>query len=76
MKSEWESMAIDDLFELYGQIEEVLRAKVQAKKAELESRLRTLNQRSKRMEKPSLPGLVAALYSGFAWQLLPLVSNL
>ena len=30
-------MAIDDLFELYGQIEEVLRAKVQAKKAELES---------------------------------------
>ncbi len=46
MKSEWESMAIDDLFELHGQIEEVLKGKLRAKKVELESRLRTLNQRS------------------------------
>ena len=77
MKSEWEYMAIDDLFELHEQMQEVLRGKLKAKKVELDRRLRQLNQRSKLMEKPSLRGLVMALgHCGFALQLLPLVSNL
>ncbi len=77
MKSEWESMEIDDLFELHEQMQEVLLGKLKAKKVELESRLRTLTQRSKRMEKFSLPGLVVTVgHFGLAWQFLPLVSNL
>ena len=77
MKSEWESMDIEHLFELREQLQGVLKEKLRAKKVELERRLRQLNQHSKLMEKPSLPGLVTTLgHCGFAWQLLPLVSNL
>jgi hypothetical protein len=79
MKGEWESMAIDDLFALHEQMQEILSAKLKSKKVELERRLQQLNQQSKLMErvKPSLPGLlVTAGHCGFAWQLLPLVSNL
>ena len=43
MKSEWELMTIDELFELRELMQEVLSAKLQAKKAELESRLQMLN---------------------------------
>ena len=43
MKTEWDSMTIDQLFALREQMEEVLSAKLQAKKAELESRLQMLN---------------------------------
>ena len=79
MKSEWEYMAIDDLFELHEQMQDVLSAKLKAKKVELERRLRQLNRQSKLMVgvKPSLPGLLVSFGQfGFAWQLLPLVSNL
>ena len=43
MKSEWEFMTIDQLFALRELMEEVLSAKLKAKKAELESRLQMLN---------------------------------
>jgi hypothetical protein len=43
MKSEWESMTVDELFALREQIQEVLSAKLIAKKAALERRLLTLN---------------------------------
>jgi hypothetical protein len=51
MKGEWESMAIDDLFELHEQLQEVLTEKLKAKKVELERRLGQLNQRSKLTER-------------------------
>ena len=43
LKSEWESMTIDELFALREQLQEVLAAKLVAKKAMLEGRLQTLN---------------------------------
>ena len=46
MKSEWESMTLDELFALREQIQEVLSAKLIAKKAALERRLLTLNHLS------------------------------
>ena len=59
MKSEWEFMTVDDLFALREQMQEVLSAKLKAKKVELDRRLQALNQQSKLMEsmKPSLTGL-------------------
>jgi len=51
MKGEWESMAIDDLFELHEKLQEVLTEKLKAKKVELERRLGQLNQRSKLTER-------------------------
>lgn len=44
MKSEWEFMTIDELFVLREQMQEVLSAKLKAKKVELERRLQALNQ--------------------------------
>lgn len=54
-KSHWESMTIDDLFVLREQMQEVLSAKLKAKKAALERRLQSLNQLSNDIEatKPS-----------------------
>ena len=54
-KSHWESMAVDDLFVLREQMQEVLSAKLKAKKAALERRLQSLNQLSNDIEatKPS-----------------------
>ena len=46
MKSEWESMTIDELFAMREQMQEVLSAKLKAKKGELERRLQILNQPS------------------------------
>src|SRR5437868_5196117 len=46
MMSEWESMTNDDLFALRNQMQEVLSAKLTARKVELEHRLRRLNQSS------------------------------
>jgi hypothetical protein len=46
MESEWESMTVDELFALREQIQEVLSAKLIAKKAALERRLLTLNHLS------------------------------
>ena len=43
MKTDWDSMTIDQLFALRELMQEVLSAKLQAKKAELESRLQMLN---------------------------------
>ena len=55
MMSEWESMTTDDLFALSEQMQEVLSAKLRAKKVEPERRLKQLNQQSKLIEtiKPS-----------------------
>ena len=54
-KSHWESMTVDDLFVLREQMQEVLSAKLKAKKAALERRLQSLNQLSNDIEatKPS-----------------------
>ena len=57
MESEWESMTIDELFVLREQMQEVLAAKLLAKKATLELRLRQLNQQSK-MVRSGLPTLL------------------
>ena len=46
MKSEWETMTIDELFALREQMQEVLTAKLLAKKVTLERRLQTLNELS------------------------------
>jgi hypothetical protein len=45
-KSDWESMTIDDLFALREQVQEILRARLKAKKAELDRRLRALARSS------------------------------
>lgn len=79
MKSEWDSMTIDDLFALREQMAAVLCAKLVAKKAVLERRLQQLNQQARVLEtvKPVLPGLLMTFaHCGCAWTLLPLVSNL
>ena len=54
-KSHWELMTVDDLFVLREQMQEVLSAKLKAKKAALERRLQSLNQLSNDIEatKPS-----------------------
>lgn len=44
--SQWESMTNDELFALREQMQEVLSAKLLAKKVTLERRLRTLNELS------------------------------
>ena len=79
MKSEWESMTIDDLFALREQMHEVLSAKLRAKKGELERRLQQLNQQSKLIEtvKPGLPRLLMTIgHCGLAWKFLPFLSGL
>jgi hypothetical protein len=57
MMSEWESMTNDDLFALRSQMQEVLSAKLTARKVELEHRLRRLNQSSMK-SRPTPPGQV------------------
>jgi hypothetical protein len=57
MMSEWESMTNDDLFALRKQMQEVLSAKLTARKVELEHRLRMLNQSSMK-SRPTPPGQV------------------
>jgi hypothetical protein len=57
MQSEWESMTIDDLFALRERMQEVLSAKLKAKKVDLERRLQQLSQQSK-MVKAGLPTLL------------------
>jgi hypothetical protein len=54
MMSEWESMTIE-LFAVREQMQEVLGAKLKAKKVEPERRLRTLNQWSMK-SRPMPPG--------------------
>jgi predicted Fe-S protein YdhL (DUF1289 family) len=44
--SQWESMTIDELFELHQLMQAVLREKLAAKRETLENRLRQLNQLS------------------------------
>jgi hypothetical protein len=46
MESEWESMTIDELFKLRELMQDVLSAKLKAKKVVLERRLQLLNQPS------------------------------
>jgi hypothetical protein len=54
MKSKWESMTIDELFALRGQMQDLLTAKLLAKKVTLERQLRTLNERSGNVQQRSL----------------------
>ena len=56
-KSQWESMTIDELFVLREQMQEVLSARLKAKKVELERRLQQLSQQSKAV-KSGLPTLL------------------
>jgi hypothetical protein len=44
MRRDWESMSVDELFELHQLMQAVLREKLAAKKEALENRLRQLNQ--------------------------------
>jgi hypothetical protein len=53
-KSQWESMTIDELFVLREQMQEVLSARLKAKKVELKRRLQALNQLSSDIELPDL----------------------
>jgi len=78
MKSEWESMTIDELFALREQMVAALSARLVAKKAVIERRLQQLNQQSNLVEtvKLGLPSLLAFGHCGCVWKLLPLVSNL
>ena len=46
-KSHWESMTVDELFALRQQMQDVLAAKLRARKATLEGRLQTLNELSR-----------------------------
>ena len=48
-KSQWEAMTIDELFALREQMQEVLSAKLTAKKLELDRRLEVLNKQSIRV---------------------------
>jgi hypothetical protein len=76
MKSEWESLSIDELFALRDLMQEVLSEKLLAKKAALERRLQQLNQQAQTM-KPDLSVLLMTFgHCGCAWNLLPLVSSL
>jgi len=43
-ESEWESMTIDELFQLRELMQDVLMKRLEAQKAELERRLKTLGQ--------------------------------
>jgi len=45
-KLHWESMTVDELFALREQMQEILSAKLKAKKADLERRLQILNRQS------------------------------
>ena len=45
-RSQWEFMTIDELFALREQMQEILSARLKARKVELESQLQTLSQRS------------------------------
>ena len=63
-------MTIHDLFALREQMQEVLSAKLKAKKVELECRLQALNQQSKLIEtmKPGLQGLLLTFgHCGCVW---------
>ena len=44
MRRDWESMSVDELFELQQLMQAVLREKLAAKKEVLENRMRQLNQ--------------------------------
>ena len=50
MMREWEFMTIDELFALREQMQDILSAKLKAKKAALERRLQSLNQPSNDVE--------------------------
>lgn len=50
MRSEWESMTIDELFSLREQMAAILSAKLVAKKVVLERRLEQLNQQPSDVE--------------------------
>jgi hypothetical protein len=54
-ESHWESMTIDELFELREMMQDVLSERLKAKKAEIERRLQTLNRLSSEGTKSSNP---------------------
>jgi hypothetical protein len=52
MKSEWESMTIEELFALRELMQELLSAKLKTKKVEPERRLRILSRQSSGVDAP------------------------
>jgi len=56
-KLRWESMTVDELFALREQMQEILSAKLQAKKADIDRRLKIINRQSCSLAeaKPYLP---------------------
>ena len=60
MKSEWESMSIDELFALRELMQDVLSRKLRAKKAALEYQLQALDQLT---SDPASPGNPEADYA-------------
>jgi hypothetical protein len=58
MKSEWKSMSIDELFALRELMQDVLSAKLRAKKAAFERQLQALDQLSRDAE-PARPAVLA-----------------
>jgi hypothetical protein len=66
MKSEWETMTVDDLFELHEQMSSVLRTKLVAQRDALEWRLHQLKEHS-RLLAPVNPKLQKLLVFGSAF---------
>ena len=67
MKSEWECMATDDLFELHEQIVGVLTSRLTAKKVELERRLQRLGQQSKMVKPNRLASILVTFEFARSW---------
>jgi hypothetical protein len=79
MKSEWQMMTVDELFDLHELMSAALKKKLITQKALLERRLQKLNQQSKLLPtiKPDLQKNLMVFGScSCAWKLLPLLASL
>ena len=79
MKSEWQMMTVDELFDLQVLMSDVLKRKMITKRTELKRRLERLNQQSKLLPiiKPDLQKNLMMFGScSCAWKLLPLLASL
>jgi hypothetical protein len=78
MKSEWQRMTVDELFDLHELMSAVLKKKLITQKDVLERRLQKLNQWSKLLPtiKPNLQdNLMMLVFCSYAWKLLPLLAS-
>jgi hypothetical protein len=79
MKSEWQRMTVDELFDLHELMSAVLKRKLITEKAVLERRLEKLNQQLKLLPIIKLDLQKNLLMFGScscAWKLLPLLASL